>query len=71
MVAPGVVSPQDISMSPMVCKLRELDGANVHHGLGGDSPHSSAASYHAHGQRNLVSQPQPPLGKNPTWEYVK
>jgi hypothetical protein len=42
MVAPGVVSPQDIGMSPMVCRLQELDGANVHHGLGGDYPHSSA-----------------------------
>jgi hypothetical protein len=36
MVAPGVVSPQDIGMLPMVCRLQELDGANVHHGLGGD-----------------------------------
>jgi hypothetical protein len=42
MVAPGIVSPQDIDMSPMVCRLQELDGANVHHGLGGDYPHSSA-----------------------------
>ena len=42
MVAPGIVSPQDIGMSPMVCRLQELDGANVHHGLGGDYPDSSA-----------------------------
>ena len=36
MFAPGVISPQDIDMLPMVCRLQELDGANVHHGLGGD-----------------------------------
>ncbi len=36
MVAPGVVSPQDIGMLPMVCRLQELDGANAHHGLGDD-----------------------------------
>jgi hypothetical protein len=42
MVAPGVVSPQDIGMSTMVCRLQELDCINVHHGLGGDYPHSSA-----------------------------
>ncbi len=41
MVAPDFVSPQDIGMSPMVCRLQELDGTNVHHGLGGDYPHSS------------------------------
>jgi hypothetical protein len=43
MVAPGVISPQDISMSPMVCRLQEHDGDYVHHGLGDDYPHSSAA----------------------------
>ncbi len=42
MVAPGIVSPQDIGMSPMVCRLGKLDGANVHQGLGNDYPHSSA-----------------------------
>ncbi len=51
MVALGVVSPQVIGMSPMVCRLQELDGANVHHGLGGDYPHSSAVPCTIHLQQ--------------------
>jgi hypothetical protein len=45
MVAPGVVSPQDIGMSPMVCRLQELVGANGHHGLGVIRP--TLLPYHA------------------------
>jgi hypothetical protein len=45
MVALGVVSPQNIGMLPMVCRLQELDGANVHHGLG--VIHPTLPPYHA------------------------
>jgi hypothetical protein len=34
LVASDDVGPQHIGMSLMVCRLRELDGANVPHGLG-------------------------------------
>jgi hypothetical protein len=55
----------------MVCRLQELDGANVPHGLGVRWGILLACNGLFSWLKKLSARKKTHLAKNPTWEYVK